>query len=115
MSTPPERAIEQAKKLWRETEEIVFVARRFGAEFLIQELDKGITFARLAHDSTAWSWKRGHRWCSAAAREAHETVIGWLPRTTPTPDQEKLIRKRLATLERLLTAFEPKVTEIEQS
>jgi len=114
MSNPPDRAIEQAKQLWRETEEIVFVARRFGAEFLIQELDKGIIFARLAHDSTAWSWKKGNRWCTAAARQAHETVAGWLARTNPTPDQEKIIRNRLAKLECLLIALEPKASQTEQ-
>src|SRR5262245_18893295 len=86
----------KTKQLLQECQGILSRIQESRVEFLLRELEMGLTFAKLARDSA----ERGHAQTSkrqkAKAREAHRTILRFLPDTALTPDQKVKIEALLS-------------------
>jgi glycerol dehydrogenase-like iron-containing ADH family enzyme len=74
-------------------------ARHIQDEFLMTDLDVGITFAEIALDSNDQDKIKRN---TENARKAYETVLHFLPQTTPTQAERAKINEKAASLKSLL-------------
>jgi len=96
---------ENTRQLERDTKETIAKVKNTSVGFLPQELAMGLTFAQLAKNSK----KRGQREVAdrqkAAAIQAYEMILRFLPEATLTPRQKRQIEADLAQLQFKLKAL----------
>jgi len=85
---------ENALKLQRETMDLISKVQKTGANCILQELARGLTFASLARDSRARGDPEDGERQKSVAREAHQTVLKLLLNATFTPEQTNRSRSR---------------------
>ena len=69
------------------------------AEFLLQDLATGLTFAQLAHDSEKRGQPEDANRQKNAAIKAYQAILKFLPEASLTPTQKKQVESDLAELE----------------
>lgn len=75
-----------------------------GTEFLLLDLELGLTFVDIA----AVSAGSGHREQALVhAKTAYHTVLKFLPKVRPSMLQQQIIREKLILLENRMTAYGP--------
>lgn len=70
-------------------------SNRIGVDFLRADLDTGLTFLKIACTTT---YPDGRARNFAKALLAYRTVLRFLPRVTPSPDEQLEIRAKLEEL-----------------
>src|SRR5262245_54647864 len=83
--------LEKARQLQSEAKGTIAKIRETAADFLLQELAMGLMFAQLAGDAGKRNKQEDAYRQKAAALEAYQTVLKFLPEATPTPSQRKQI------------------------
>jgi hypothetical protein len=71
-------------------------------DFLVADLDLGITFARIALESGSDDTRARNR---RNARKAYDTTLCFLPRGRPTRPERKQINEKLAALKSRLQSL----------
>jgi hypothetical protein len=91
--------LEKSKQPQGETERMINRVKGSQAEFIVRELDIGLTFAYLARRSLIRGQSKNADRQRTAATRAHGAVLKFLPTATLPPDQKKGIEGQLAELE----------------
>ena len=100
-----EREIENALKLHREAMDFTSNGQKTGANFILQQLARGLTFVSLARDSRLRGRPEDGERQEAIGREAHQTVLKLLPTAILTPEQHRRIDADFAELDSKLKAL----------
>ena len=85
-------------QLLQECKGIVSKVQESRVEFLFRELEMGLTLVKLARDSGDRGQAQTSKRQKAKAREAHQTILRFLPDTVPTPEQKAKIEALLSEL-----------------
>ena len=91
--------LKKAKGLERDLRDTLAKISHSGTEFLLHELETGLTFAQLAHDSKVRGRIENADRQKDAAILAHQMVLKYLPAVTSTLAQKRRIQADLAELE----------------
>ena len=95
----------KTKQLLQECKGIISRVQENRVEFLFRELELGLTLVKLARDSADRGQAQSSKRQKANAREAHQTILRFLPDTAPGPDQKTKIKTGLAVLDSKLKAL----------
>jgi len=81
--------------------QIMAESNRIGVQFLLADLEVGITFLDVAKVTRVDATRRRNL---RSARAAYETVLRLLPRVMPSEEEQKQLNERLAELKSRLSA-----------